>query len=350
MIPGAEAKEPERVARMQEQILQGLAALPGVQSVAGANSVTMDGNTSNDPIFAEGRDYREGEIPTIRRFKRATPGLFRTLGNTLVAGRDFTWDDVHSMRDVVIVSENLARELWREPSAALGKRVRERPDGRWREVIGVVGNERDNGADQPAPTIVYWPALTRDLWDAGPRSTRTMAFAVRGPVQSPGFLASVQRAVWSVNATLPLADTRTMAQIQRRSMARAEFAMIMLAIAGAMALLLAVVGIYGVISYAVSQRTREIGIRLALGAEPGAVRGMFLRYGLGIAGIGLVCGLAVAAGASRVLSSLLFEVKPVDGVTFGLTAVVLGLAALCASVLPAARATRVDPVVALRSE
>ena len=349
-IPSAAVKDPTQVARMQERIVQALAALPGVQSVSGANSVTMDGAQSNDPVYAEDRTYRDGEIPGIRRYKFALPGFFRTVGNPLLAGRDFTWEDLHSMRDTVILTENLAREFWPSPQAALGKRVRERPGGRWREVIGVVGDELDDGADQPAVKAIYWPALSKDVWDAGPRSTRSLALAIRGTVRSPGFLPSLQRAVWSVSATLPLAEPRTLAEVQRRSMARAEFAMIMLAIAGAMALLLAVVGIYGVISYAVSQRTREIGIRLALGAPPATVRGLFVRYGLTVTGIGLVCGLAAAAGLTRWMASLLYGVAPLDWVTFALAPVALGAAALLASVLPAARASRVDPVVALRAE
>lgn len=349
-IPYAAVEKPEQVFRMQERIVQALVALPGVQSVSGVNSVTMDGNDGNDPVYAEDRTYREGEVPGIRRYKQALPGFFRTMGNPLLAGRDFTWDDLAGMRNYVILSDGLAREFWANPQAAIGKRVRERPGGVWREVIGVVGDERDDGVDKPATKTIYWPALRKDVWDVGPQSTRTLAFVIRGPVQSPNFLAAAQRAVWQVSATLPLADPRTMAEIQRRSMARAEFAMIMLAIAGSMALLLAVVGIYGVISYAVSQRTREIGIRLALGAPAANVRTMFVRYGLTMTAIGLAAGLAAAAALTRLMASLLYGVAPLDWVTFALASLALAVAALCASLIPAMRATRVDPVIALRSE
>lgn len=169
-------------------------------------------------------------------------------------------------------------------------------------------------------------------------------------MQSPGFLAQVQRAVWPVNASLPLADVRTMAEVQRRSLARAQFTLIMLALAGAMALLLGVVGIYGVIAYTVSQRTREVGIRVALGAQPGNVRGLFVRQGLWLCGIGVACGLCASAGLTRLMSSLLFGVSPLDPVTFTVAAGTLTAAALLASYLPARRASRVDPALALRAE
>lgn len=349
-IPYAAVEAPEQVTRMQEQIVQRLAALPGVRSASGVSSVPMDGNNSNDPVYAEDRTYREGEVPGIRRYKTALPGYFRTLGHRIVAGRDFTWDDLYGMRYVVILSESLAREFWSNPQAAIGKRVRESNGGAWREVVGVASDDRDDGVEKPVTKTIYWPALRKGVYEPGAAATRSLTFVIRGPVQSPGFFTAAQRAVWQVSATLPLAQPRTLAEIQRRSLARAEFAMIMLAIAGVMALLLAVIGIYGVISYAVSQRTREIGIRLALGAPPATVRGLFVRYALTITGIGLACGLAAAAGFTRWMSSLLYGVAPLDWVTFALAALTLGTAALLASLLPATRATRVDPVVALRSE
>ena len=167
---------------------------------------------------------------------------------------------------------------------------------------------------------------------------------------SESLLNEVRKAVWSVNPSLPIASVRTVEEIFNRSMARTSFTLVMLAIAAAMALLLGVVGIYGVISYSVSQRTREIGIRMALGAQQQQVRGMFVRHGLVLAGIGVALGLAAAAGLTRLMTSLLFEVSPLDPVTYVAVAIVLAGAAALASFLPARRATLIAPVDALRAD
>jgi len=304
-----------------------------------------------DPIFAEDHVYAEAQIPALRRYKFVSPGFLKTMGNPLLAGRDLTWTDVYEKRPVILVSENLARELWQGPAAALGKRIRENPKAPWREVIGVVGNERDNGAQQKAPTIAYWPMIIKDFWGQPLIAQRGLAFAIRSSrAGSATFLKEVQRAVWSVNPDLPIADVRTVKEIYDRSMARTSFTLIMLTIAAGMALLLGVVGIYGVISYSVSQRTREIGIRMALGAQQQTVRQMFVRHGLLLAGIGLVCGVAAALGLTRLMSALLFEVSPLDPVTYGAVSLILGAAAFLASYLPAQRATTVAPVDCLRAE
>jgi ABC-type antimicrobial peptide transport system permease subunit len=173
-------------------------------------------------------------------------------------------------------------------------------------------------------------------------------------ISSPGrFITKntkISRAVWSVNPNLPLANVRTLEEIYDASLARTSFTLVMLAIAGAMALLLGVAGIYGVISYSVSQRTREIGIRIALGAQKAEVTRMFVRHGLGLAAIGIACGLAAAFGLMRLMSSLLFDVSPIDPLTYGAVALSLVVAAVMASHVPAVRATMVDPVEALRAE
>lgn len=350
-IPDAQVPEPERVLRMHNDILEKIAAIPGVSSVAGTNSVTMDGDTSNDPLFPEDRPESERQIPALRRFKFVTPGLFKTMGTPLLAGRDFTWDDLYQKRSVILISENLARELWNEPSAALGKRVRENPKGEWREIIGVVGDERDDGVDHQAPKVAYWPLIVKNFWQFGTRVQHNVAFTVRSKrAGSPGFLKEVQRAVWSVNPDLPLADVRTVREIYDKSLARTSFTLVMLGLAAGMALLLGIVGIYGVISYSVSQRTREIGIRIALGAQPPLVTRMFLRHGLALAGVGLACGLAAAATLTRLMSKLLFEVSALDPLTYLAVSLVLATAALAATYVPARRATAVAPVDALRAE
>jgi predicted permease len=350
-IPEARVKEPERVVRAFQEILRRLSAIPSVSSAAFANSVPTDGNNSTDVLFAEDRSYREGELPPLRRFKFVAPGFFETMGTRLVAGRDFTWADLYDSREVVIVSENMAREMWHDPAAAIGKRIREGPKDPWREIVGVAENVRHDGADQKAPATVYWPALMSSFWGDTPFLSRHVVYAIRSPrAGSESFLREVRKAVWSVNQDLPLDRIRTMDEFYRGSMARSSFTLVMLTIAGGMALLLGIVGIYGVISYSVSQRTREIGIRIALGAGQNALKGMVVRQGLTLAMVGVAFGLAAAAALTRVMSSLLFEISPVDPLTYCAVSAGLLAAAAAASYLPAHRASGVDPVDALRAE
>lgn len=350
-IPSAQVPDARRVVRMHNDIIDAIAAIPGVTLVAATNSITMDGADNNDPIFAEDRTYAEGQLPAIRRFKYVSPGLFKTMGNPLIAGRDLTWSDTYEARLVALVSENLARELWGNPAAAVGKRIRENPKGKWREIIGVVANERDDGVDQKAPTVVYWPLMMENFWQFDTRVQRMVAFAIRSNrAGTPAFNEEVRRAVWKINPELPVADVRTVEQIYNRSLARTSFTLVLLSIAAGMALLLGVVGIYGVISYSVSQRTREIGIRMALGAQDGEVRRMFIRDGLTLSMIGLGCGLVMAFSLTRVMSALLFEVTALDPLTYVGVSAVLVAAATLATYIPARRVTAVSPVDALRAE
>jgi hypothetical protein len=251
------------------------------------------------------------------------------------------------------VSENLARDLWGEPAAAVGKRIGATlPQSPWREVIGVVQDVRSNGAQEPAPATVYWPAFGTSNYDpVSLRVQRSVSFVIRNErAGRPGFLTQVREAIWSVNPSLPLASVGTMQDIYDQSMARTSFTLVMLGLAGGMALLLGVIGIYGVISYVVSQRRREIGIRVALGAQTGELRWMFVRYGLTLAGVGVALGLGAAAGLMRLMESLLFGVSPLDPLTYAAAALILAAAASLASCLPAQRAAAVNPMEALRTE
>jgi len=283
-----------------------------------------------------------------------SPGLLKTMGNPIVAGRDFTWEDAYGRRPVAMVSEGLARELGGQPSAAIGKQIRETTNSLWREIVGVVGDERDDGLDKPAPSAAFWPMLMSKFEDSDSSGTsvrRTMAYMIRSRRSgTSGFVDEVSRAVWAENPNLPLANVRTLDEIVEKSMARTSFTLVMLAVAGAMALLLGAAGIYGVMSYAVSQRTREIGICMALGAERRAVTRMFVRHGLALTAIGMACGLAAAIALTRLMTSLLFEVSAVDPLTYVAVCASLAAAALLASYLPALRATMVNPVTALRAE
>ena len=349
-IPQSLIADDEQAVRTEEQILRRIEQIPGVSSVGLSSSITMDGNDSNDPIFVEDVPMPADKIPPLRRMKWTSENYFKTMGNPIVAGRDFTWADSYNRAWVVIVSEGLAREFWKEPAAAVGKRIRQTPKHQWRTIIGVVGDERDNGVVRPAPTIVYWPLLVDNYHHDGRRfAQRSVAFAVRTDrVGSPTLLSEVQRAVWSVNASLPVASVRTLEQIRAGSMAQTSFALVMLAIAAAVALLLGIVGIYGVIAYIATQRTKEIGIRLALGAAARDVSGLFIRQGAILAGLGIGCGIVVAALLTRAMSSLLFGVSALDPLTYVAVAIALGGTAVLASYLPARRASRVDPAIALR--
>jgi predicted permease len=348
-IPEAQVKEEEAAARMQQAIQDKVAAIPGVTSTGLGSGIPLDGDGWHDPVFAEDHTYSEGQIPTLRLFRFVAPGFLKTMGTPLVTGRDLTWSDAYDRRPVAMVSEGLARELWGSPTAALGKRIRETSKSAWREIVGVVRDVHEDGLDKKAPTTVYWPVLMREF--EGDGMSRSLALVIRSPrVGSESFLKEVERAVWSVNPSVPLASVRTMQSVYERSMARTSFTMVMLGLTAGMAVLLGFVGIYGVTSYAVSQRTREIGIRLALGARGPALTGMVVLDGLKLAAIGAVCGLAVALGLSRLMAALLFGVGAADPATYALVAVTLLSAAMIASYLPARRVTKVDPVEALRAE
>ncbi|HUJ48651.1 MAG TPA: ABC transporter permease [Bryobacteraceae bacterium] len=349
-IPESQVKDATAAVRMEQAIVDKLAAIPGVSSAAFTTVLPLDESGWHDPVYAEDKAYSES-IPVLRRYKFVSPGLLATMGNRLKAGRDFNWTDVYERRPVAMVSENLARELWHDPSAAIGKRVRETMKGTWREVVGVVNDEREDGVNRPAPTTAYWPTIMNDFESDKVSVRRDVYYVIRSNrAGSQSFLKAVQAAVWSVNGNLPLANVATLETIYEKSLARTSFTLVLLAIAGAMAMLIGLVGIYGVISYSVTQRTREIGIRMALGAEQNRLARMFVGHGLMLAAIGVVCGLAAAALLTRLMSSLLFEVNPVDPVTYVAVSASLIAAALLASYLPALRATKVDPVQALRAE
>jgi putative ABC transport system permease protein len=350
-IPQAEAKEPERVLRMEQDILDRARSIVGVKAVAVAAALPMQGWSSNDPIFAQDKTYREGALPPIRRFNWVSPGFVAALGTRLVAGREVTWTETAQAVPVAMVSEALARELWQNPGSALGKRIRCGTKDDWREVIGVVADIHSDGVDSPAPATVYWPLRQKNFEGSPERVQRWVALVVRTPrAGSASLVTELRRAVWNVDANLPLASIKTLEEMVRSSMERTAFTLTLLAIAGGMALLLGVVGIYGVISYSVAQRRREIGIRLALGAPVSEVTGMFVRHGLILSAIGTAIGLAAAFGLTRLMKALLFQVSAGDPVTFAATAAVLVLAAVLASYLPARRAMSVDPCEALRSE
>jgi len=347
-IPDAQA---ERVVHMQQDILNKIAAIPGVSSVSFGSAIPLDGYDSNDILYAQDHVLGENELPPIRRFKFVSPGFLSTLGTRLVAGRDISWEDTYQRLPVAMISENFAREYWHTPDNALGKKIRVANTDDWREIIGVAQDIHDDGVDQPPASIVYWPVWRNNFEGQKTDVHRGTAFLIRSPrAGSQAFMKEVQEQVWQVNPNVPLANPTTVGELYTKSMARTSFTLVLLCIAGAMALLLGIVGIYGVISYTVSQRTREIGIRMALGAQRGELTSLFVRQGLWLTAIGAACGLVVAFVTMRLMSSILFNVSPVDPLTY--ISITLGVAATAwiACYLPSRRAATVNPVTALRSE
>jgi predicted permease len=340
-----------RLLQLEHDIVDRVAAAPGVTAAGFTNAAPLDTETRDwDDIEPEGRDYKAGDVPPFRLFKWISPGYFRAVGTPIVAGRDYEWTDLAERRPVAIVSLGLAREFWGSAAGAIGRRVRTLDTSPWREVIGVAGDTRDNGMDQPPPATVYWPAYTESLYKAnGTAVTRSMTIVVRSArAGTADFVGDLRRALGQASPDLPIASVQTMAAIYDASLARPSFALTMLTAAAAIGLLLGVVGLYGVVSYAGSQRRREVGVRVALGADRRSVTRLFLRQGLVIVAAGVAVGLPAALVASRLIQSLLFETRPLDPATYATVVIVLCLAAAAASYVPARRAAAIDPVRALR--
>jgi hypothetical protein len=240
-IPPGLIGDQQEAARTHQRVADRLAEMPGVTSVGLSTSITMDGEDNGNYLMVEGFPDvigTGGRVP-LRRFKSFAPRYFETMGIRVVAGRSISWNEIYEQRLVIVIAETLAREYWKDPAQAIGKRVRccntKMP---WREIVGVVSDERDDGLSRPPTPIVYFPMLNESYrW-------RTMAYAVRSTrVGAPGFLRELEQAVWSVNRDLPLASMQTLEEIQARSMADTSFALVMLAIAAAVALLIGAVGI-----------------------------------------------------------------------------------------------------------
>jgi predicted permease len=350
-VPEATVPEAQAVSDAQHRLVDAIQSIAGVDSVAFATTVPMDGQPPDwDDVAAEGRTYRPGEIPAFRRFDAVSPGYFRTTGTRLLAGREYDWNDFAAARPFAIVSANLAREMWGSPAAAIGKRIRALDRMPWREIIGVTEDTRENGVDQPAPSTVYWPTYGQSLYAPGQLVVeRSVTFTVRSDrAGTDGLMSDLRRAVWSVNPNLPLAGVRTLRAIYEQSIIRTSFAMRMLTAAAGVGLLFGIVGIYGIVSYAVSQRTREIGIRLALGADGRRITSLFLQQALVLSGAGVLIGVMVAAGVARWMVSLLFGTPLLDAPTWIVASTLLMIAAGLAGYLPARRAALVDPVTALK--
>jgi predicted permease len=355
-VPPPLVAEPERVTRMQQEMLDKIASLPGVTAAAFASAAPLEGPVRvwTQPVYVEGRRYPAGTTPPPRRMKTVSPGYFRAIGTRLIAGRDIAWTDIYGHRPVVIVSENFAREHWGSATAALGHRLRDSlptSTDAWRSIVGVVQDVHEDALHEAAPAFVYWPTLMEHFSGNALFTMRAINLIIRGDVAShDDVLRGVRNAVWSVNPQMPVFLTRTMRDLYAASMARTSFALTLLVMAAATALTLGIIGIYGVIAYVVAQRSREIGIRLALGAAPLQLKQMFVRQGLALTAVGAGVGLVTAMTLTRWMSTLLFGVERLDPPTYAAVLGVLGTAAALASYLPARRAAGVDPVETLMTE
>jgi predicted permease len=311
-IPGAVSNDPVQYTGLQHEILDKIAALPGVAAAGFASHLPMAGRegTGGGPIEVDGRPQSASDTPPERRTKFVAPGYFEAMGTRLIAGRNLTWSDIDSGGGVAVISEDFARELAAEPAGAIGTRIRPfGTQGPWREVIGVVQSVHEYALYEEPPSVVYWPVLMENMFGRPVIGTRDIAFAIRSDRAGMASLTEeVRQAIWSVNGSLPVAIEGTMEAPYAGSLARTSFTLVMLAIAGAMALALSVLGIYGVIAYVVTQRTREIGIRSALGAEPREIKRMFLLHGLALSAVGAVVGLVAATALGRLMSSVLFGI------------------------------------------
>jgi predicted permease len=353
-IPVSAVPDPVTVTRMQQDIVDRAASIPGVAAVAFTTRLPMGNGRSSSGMMVEGGEAQpaRNQAPPNRQVKIVSPGSFRTLGTPLLMGRDFEWTDVHNLRDVTIVSENLARELFGSADAALGRRIRELyyRNARWKEIVGVAGDVHDDGVDRPAPATVYWPVHPDEhILGMEGYQARRLSFVVRSErAQTAALLDQLRTAVHAVSATLPLAEVRTLDEVYRRSMARTSLTLVMLATAATMAVLLAISGIYGVTAYAVSQRRREVGIRQALGAQATEIRWLFLRRSLTLVIVGTIVGLSISVGVTRLIQSLLFGTSPVDPIAFAATSLLLAVTAMLASYVPIRHALASAPLTMLK--
>jgi predicted permease len=353
-VPPQQVPDAERVIRTQHEILDKIAALPGVTAAAFASAVPMEGpiRVWTQAIYVDGQGYAPGTMPPMRRMKVVSPGYFDAIGTRMIAGRDITWNDIYGHARVAIVSANFAQEIWGSPIAALGQRIRESPEAPiWREIVGVVEDVHEDAVHQPAPAMAYWPVMMDNFSGAQPFVMRAVNLVIRSDQGGrESLLGGVRTAVSSVNSSMPVFLVRTMKDLYDESLARTSFALVMLGIAAAMALVLGVIGIYGVIAYVVAQRSREIGIRLALGAAPAGLMRMFVGQGLVLTAVGAGVGLVTAIALTQWMSSLLFGVERLDPPTYAAVLGVLGIAAALASYVPARRAAAVDPVETLTAD
>jgi predicted permease len=327
----------------EQQVLARLSALPGVTAAATASNVPLERGLRAGMRF----EGASGPVEQTVQIRAISPAYFRALGIPMLRGRDFSQTDIPSSMPVIIINDHLARRYWpdRDP---LGASI---PwQGARRQIVGVVGDLREIGLDRDVEPTVYVPvpqmpeglAMAMNRWFLTSWIVRTA-----GPVD---LAAALRQAVKEIDPQMPLTNVRPLTQVISASLASRQFILVMMGVFASLALVLTAVGLYGVLSYQVSQRTNEIGIRMALGAQPRDVLRLVVGQGMGLVIIGMAIGLAAAFWVSRLLTGMLFDVTPTDPATFAGVSSFLVVIALLASYLPARRAMRVDPMAALRYE
>jgi len=339
------AADEDRFVNFFDRALARLRELPGVSAAGATNMIPLDGNGTDRLIDVEGYVPRDAADKPDAQNRQATPGWFAAMGIPLMRGRIIEPTDDDRSPRVVVVNETFAKQFFPD-GEAIGKRIRlgkltnEFP---WATIVGIVGDVRGFALDEPPLPTMYWPV-------AQIRATPALAIVVRTQGDPAALSSAVRGALAEIDATQPIYDMQTLDQLIAKSLGQRRFTLTLMLLFGVIALVLSAVGIYGVMAFAVSQRTQEIGIRMALGASALDVLKLVLRNGMFLAVIGAVIGLAGAFAITRFMSSLLFGVSPTDVVTFGLVTAGLLLVALVACYLPARRATKVDPLIALRYE
>jgi putative ABC transport system permease protein len=326
-----------------KELLRKVAALPGVKSTGVSDGLPLEGG--GEWMFtAVGQTYAPGREP-LAGYRIVSAGYLATMGIPVLEGRGFTDRDTRETSRVLLLNQTLARRLWPGPGGttrAVGQEIQLFGRDAPYRIVGVVADVKRGGLDEDAGREMYF------LYDQMPQQWITLA--VRSAIEPKALASALRSVVRSVDRELPVTQLRTMEQVVDASVSSRRFQLVLLAIFGSLALVLASVGIYGVIAYSVTQRAHEIGIRMALGASPGDMWRMVVQQALWLAGTGVTIGAVATLALGRVLSGLLFGVKPTDPVTFGSAALLLVAIAILASYFPARRATKVDPLVALRHE
>jgi putative ABC transport system permease protein len=332
-----------RLVAFYDRVLKEVAGMPGVISVGAANSLPIEAAGMNGSSFAiESRPQGPNDVPPVTMYQVVTPGYFETLGVAVREGRLPDWRDMSPGRAVVWVSESFARQFL--DNRAVGERIQ--IDEQWLEIVGVVSDVRTFGLREDIRPLAYLPlgtpvrAVTREV----------MLLVIRTGGDPASLASDLRSTLDRVDASVPLTRIRTMEDIVARSLAQTSFTMVMLVIAAGVALVLGVVGLYGVISFVVSQRVPELGVRLALGAQPGQLQRMVLRQGMTVALVGIVVGVGLAAVVARTMQSIVFGISTRDPITFVLVVVALAAVSAIATYFPARRAAAVDPLEALRQE
>ena len=334
---------------LYDRLLAQLAAAPGVAAVGAASHLPLANPLGDLNFVIEGRPVPEGEVSPRADWQVVTPGYLDAMGMRIVRGRGIERTDRDGAPGVVVINEATARRYW--PGAeALGQRftLGGGAGPGVVTVVGIVADVRHGGLDQPPLPQMYLAHEQFRFWGSG-APVRSMSVAIRADDPAAA-AAALRRAVRALDAQMPIGELRTMDAVRSRALAQPRFTMLLLTLFSCAALALAAVGIYGVMAHAVTHRTREIGIRIALGARQASVAGMVLRQGMLLALLGVAIGLAGALALTRLLRSLLYEVSPTDPLTLGAGVLFLGAVALLASWLPARRASRVDPMIAMRGE